>query len=222
MVLRRVFRRFVSHSAYVQGQLIDESVREYFYYLDHQGQLFLDDVKSKNFITCFKDQQFLSFFFRMLKKNKYERYDEHFPFVSLCGKERNFLRCDDVPIVFTHIKCGDTILENLNDLEPSSDFYLIPNNIIKQNLLNVPFNPAGLCMLPNSGRLYHPSSERHGGVGLIKSSLAIELSNRFIYDSSQPEIEVDPGKGPIAFDWFGERIRLNNRILDKIKETDES
>jgi hypothetical protein len=31
------------------------------------------------------------------------RYFPDFPYVSLCGRERNFLRCDDVPIVFTQI-----------------------------------------------------------------------------------------------------------------------
>ncbi|KAK3729917.1 hypothetical protein QZH41_018073, partial [Actinostola sp. cb2023] len=40
--------------SYVQGQSPSPKVREYFYYIDHQGQLFLDDTKVKNFITCFK------------------------------------------------------------------------------------------------------------------------------------------------------------------------
>ncbi|XP_053710165.1 UPF0598 protein C8orf82 homolog isoform X2 [Synchiropus splendidus] len=42
--------------AYVQGQSPEPKVREYFYYVDHQGQLFLDDTKVKNFVTCFKGQ----------------------------------------------------------------------------------------------------------------------------------------------------------------------
>lgn len=28
---------------------------------------------------------------------------EDFPYVSLCGPERNFVKCDDLPIVFTKI-----------------------------------------------------------------------------------------------------------------------
>uniref|UniRef100_A0A8C3VTA7 Chromosome 8 open reading frame 82 n=1 Tax=Catagonus wagneri TaxID=51154 RepID=A0A8C3VTA7_9CETA len=40
--------------AYTQGQSPEPRTREYFYYVDHQGQLFLDDSKMKNFITCFK------------------------------------------------------------------------------------------------------------------------------------------------------------------------
>ncbi|XP_017695554.1 PREDICTED: UPF0598 protein C8orf82 homolog, partial [Lepidothrix coronata] len=64
-------------------------------------QLFLDDTKVKNFITCFKDVSFLSFFFKRLERNRSGRYELEFPFLSRCGRERNFLRCDDRPVVFT-------------------------------------------------------------------------------------------------------------------------
>ncbi|NXK92283.1 CH082 protein, partial [Formicarius rufipectus] len=89
---------------YRQGQRPDARSREYFYYIDHRGQLFLDDAKVKNFITCFKDPTFLSMFFRHLERNRSGRYEREFPFVSRCGRERNFLRCDDVPVVFTHLR----------------------------------------------------------------------------------------------------------------------
>ncbi|XP_077019412.1 UPF0598 protein C8orf82 homolog [Tamandua tetradactyla] len=39
---------------YTQGQSPEPRTREYFYFVDHQGQLFLDDTKVKNFTTCFK------------------------------------------------------------------------------------------------------------------------------------------------------------------------
>lgn len=74
----RLFCRDVS--SYTQGQSPEARIREYFYYIDHQGQvqqredecddidvipiimiyvlsflkLFLDDTKVKNFVTCFK------------------------------------------------------------------------------------------------------------------------------------------------------------------------
>uniref|UniRef100_A0AAA9SL85 Chromosome 14 C8orf82 homolog n=2 Tax=Bos TaxID=9903 RepID=A0AAA9SL85_BOVIN len=40
--------------SYTQGQSPEPRTREYFYYVDHQGQLFLDDSRMKNFTTCFK------------------------------------------------------------------------------------------------------------------------------------------------------------------------
>ncbi|XP_075944626.1 UPF0598 protein C8orf82 homolog isoform X4 [Anarhichas minor] len=43
-----------STATYIQGQSPEPRIREYFYYIDHQGQLFLDDTKVKNFVTCFK------------------------------------------------------------------------------------------------------------------------------------------------------------------------
>ena len=49
------------------------------------------------------DKKFLAFFFKRLKKNDTGRYVGDFPYVSLCGPERNFVRCDDLPIVFTKI-----------------------------------------------------------------------------------------------------------------------
>jgi len=39
---------------YEQGQSPQKGIREYFYFIDHQGQLFLDDAKMKNFTSCFK------------------------------------------------------------------------------------------------------------------------------------------------------------------------
>ena len=54
---------------YIQGQSPEAKIREYFYYIDHQGQLFLDDAKIKNFTSCFKDKQFIKFFINRIKNN---------------------------------------------------------------------------------------------------------------------------------------------------------
>uniref|UniRef100_A0A5S6QVE6 Uncharacterized protein n=1 Tax=Trichuris muris TaxID=70415 RepID=A0A5S6QVE6_TRIMR len=91
--------------SYVQGQLTS-NLREYFYFIDQHGQLFLDDAKMKNFTSCFKDKQFLSFFFKRLKCNHTGAHEEEFPYVSFCGTERNFVRCYDRPIVYNEITGG--------------------------------------------------------------------------------------------------------------------
>lgn len=77
---------------YEQGQYVGKGVREYFYYIDHQGQLFLDDAKIKNFTSCFKEKDFLKFFFKRIKKNQTGKYENQFPFVSPCGREKNYIR----------------------------------------------------------------------------------------------------------------------------------
>lgn len=154
-------KRSYCQALYTQGQRVDKKIREYFYYIDHEGmvnkwlfqnfvqnalnvmvkrvyrakidlsgvrltilctnfifslalffpskfqQLFLDDARIKNFTSCFKDKPFLRFFFKRLRFNATPRYQNEFPYVSLCGTERNYIRCDDLPIVFTDVIAND-------------------------------------------------------------------------------------------------------------------
>ncbi|KAK3506833.1 hypothetical protein QTP70_029091 [Hemibagrus guttatus] len=179
-------------STYTQGQNPEPRIREYFYYLDHQGQLFLDDTKVKNFVTCFKDQQFLVFFFKHLKVNRSGRYQQHFPYISLCGRERNFLRFDDQPVVFTHL------LSETGHLSYCGG----------GTKLTFPFQPHSLFMHPDSGRVYHPAPEHVGGVGLVRSALAIEFSPHFQYSSGQ-----DSSSQPTHFQWDGQWHTLTNELL---------
>ncbi|XP_040288341.1 UPF0598 protein C8orf82 homolog [Bufo bufo] len=180
---------------YVQGQSPEPRIREYFYYIDHQGQLFLDDTKVKNFITCFKDKQFLVFFFKQVRRNESGRYAEDFPYISPCGRERNYIRCDDRPVVFTHLLSDES-------LEAQHLSYCGGGD-----KLTVRFEPEKLLMLPENGRVYHPAPEKAGGVGLVKSSLAFELSPCFEFASG-----ASAGT-PISFHWQGKRYHLSNELL---------
>lgn len=179
-----------SPAVYVQGQSPEPRIREYFYYIDHQGQLFLDDTKVKNFVTCFKDKAFLVFFFSRLRPNQSGRYEEDFPFLSPCGRERNFVRCEDRPVVFTHL-----IEEGLLSYCGGSE------------KLTFPFCPEALYMHPDSGRVYHPCTERAGGVGLVRSALAIELSPNFVYATDEGHLGQ-----PTQFRWGGTQHRLTNEL----------
>ncbi|XP_038147497.1 UPF0598 protein C8orf82 homolog [Cyprinodon tularosa] len=184
-----------STAAYIQGQSPEHRIREYFYYIDHQGQLFLDDTKVKNFVTCFKDKKFLVFFFSRLQMNRSGRYREDFPFLSLCGRERNFLRCDDRPVVFTHL---------LQDAAGDQELLSYCGGAEK---LSVPFQPEALFMHPVSGRVYHPGPERLGRVGLVRSAMAIELSSSFVY----PPESSQSGQ-PTHVLWKGQMHRLTNEL----------
>ena len=93
---------------------------------------------------------------------------QHFPYLSPCGRENNYIRCDDVPIVFTN-------------LLPALDHNNSPMLIYNHSKLAVDFQPQKLFMASN-GRLYHPGPERLHGIGLIKSQMAITLSQYFIFD----------------------------------------
>lgn len=139
-----------------------------------------------------------------MRFNNTGKYEKEFPFYSPCGREKNFVRCDDVPIVFTHI------LESRDDENKFTEYLSFAH---AGDLLKVKFEPEKICMLPTSGRVYHPGPEATGGVGLLKSSLAIQLSQNFIYkDSTNTEEQ------PIFFTWRNKKYRLTNEILEKIKK----
>ncbi|CAJ0575442.1 unnamed protein product, partial [Mesorhabditis spiculigera] len=124
--------------------------------------LFLDDARMKNFTSAYKDVDFLNFFYKHLRENETGRFEEHFPYLSRCGRERNLLRCDDRPIVFTKI---------LDD----GKFWRLGESTIK-----VEIAPSRFFMLPN-GRLYHPAP--FGRYGLVKSAVADLIFPNFEFDS---------------------------------------
>ena len=43
--------------------------REWFYFIDHKGMLFLEETEPKNYTSCLKDINFLDFFISALQKN---------------------------------------------------------------------------------------------------------------------------------------------------------
>ena len=120
----------------------------------------------------------------------------------------NYIRCDDVPIVFSHLT-----KEKLSNRRKKSRRYDAYTNVLAYagSTLFVPFSPKKLCMLPDSGRIYHPAPAAVGHVGLIKSSFAIELSSGFRYDKNS-----DENSPPSVFFYQGIEYDLDNEILNHI------
>lgn len=143
----------------------------------------------------------MEFFFKRLKLNETGRYEE-FPFVSPCGRELNFLQCDDKPIVY------HSIIESTDN--STADMLTI--NGAESNL-TYPFQPQKLCMFPVTGRIYHPADQRYGGIGLIKSSLGIEISQHFEFKDRNHE--TDP---PSHFHWNGTIYELDNSLWSCINQ----
>lgn len=120
---------------------------------------------------CFVlDKKFLKFFFKRLKENKTGCYKEEFPFVSPCGKEINFIRCDDRPVVFTHL------------METDGNYKICYGHL---DDMNVDFQPDHIFMQPTNGRVYHPAPANAGHVGLVSSKLAIQFSHGFEFIAGQ-------------------------------------
>ncbi|XP_076040088.1 UPF0598 protein CG30010 isoform X2 [Oratosquilla oratoria] len=177
-----------NNSHYVQGQY-------------PEPKLFLDDSRMKNFTSCFKEKKFLNFFFKRIRFNETNRYPE-FPYVSLCGRERNFIRCDDLPIVYTHLVEKD----NPKD---TSDIMLAYGNA--GDSMIVPFDASKVCMQPETGRVYYPAQKQIGGVGLIRSQLSIQLSTHFCFDDGDDE-------APTHMIWYDRKVKLTQEALTALQD----
>ena len=101
-------------------------------------------------------------------------------------------------------------LENIIEFDLQTEYFLSYGSY--KGRLRVRFDPSSLCMHPENGRLYHSGPDRIGGVGLLKSSLADELSSFFLYESAS--------KSPTHFkpNSTDELITLTNRILPLISK----
>ncbi|EGD75175.1 hypothetical protein PTSG_12491 [Salpingoeca rosetta] len=204
---------------YTQGQTV-KGRREYFYYIDHNGFLFLDDSMMKNFTSCLKDKPFLDFFFKRVEPNTTGRYEEEFPFLSRCGREFNFLRCDDTPLVYhTLLPPHGSLVSDKDQLDqyiksaeqgdanPGSSETATgtgqasdePWELVYAGNLRRPFEPDKLCMT-ETARLYHPSPDGKE-LYLVASPLAIKLSRRMVF-----------GSDATLFSWQGNTYNIDIRI----------
>lgn len=64
-------------------------------------------------------------------------------------------------------------------------------------------------MSPGTGRVYHPVDDKYGGIALIRSKLAIELSKGFEFASG----DYHP---PTHFLWKGNIIELKQDWLSSV------
>lgn len=163
------------------------SLRRYFYECDLYGRLYLEGVKRKNIATCLKDDKFINFFYKQLKPTSFLRthpkwvnlttdfvtveLEEQYPYVSICGKELNFLKPEDVPIVYT--KLLPTTATTTSTKENNSQKPLF--QLSYGASLKVPFDPSALHLCTKKGYLYHPvpSVKQCGTLGLISSPLVL-------------------------------------------------
>ena len=162
-------------------------------------------------LLFFIDKKFLDFFFKRLRVNDTGSYHDDFPYVSPCGREMNYIRCDDLPVVFNQLLKPDR--QVIEDIQGHSQLTTPIDELLSYggvSTLTVPFQPEKLVMFPESGRVYHPGPV--GGVGLIKSSLALEISPLFVYREGSSETDQ-----PDSFAWKGQTHVLDNTIMKYIK-----
>ncbi|OAF69226.1 hypothetical protein A3Q56_03002 [Intoshia linei] len=188
---------------YSQGQLINNRIREYFYFINNRGELFLQDSKYKTIATRYNDEKFLYNFFQNLRLNTSNRYKE-FKHVYLCEGERNYLICQDTPIVYTDLidvrkdDCDKDNVSNqyLNQLyQTSSDnLALIYNNCLR---LTTNFDPSKINV-KTEGKIYYRNKYKSNSI--VKSALADILAQRFVFDCND--------KLPTHIEWNNYKYSL--------------
>ena len=152
--------------------------KKYFYHIDLQGRIFLEETQPKSIATSLKSPAFLDFFISNIKESTAQDLEllpecvrVDYPYVSRCGVELNFVRPADSPIVF-HSMDGDT--------PDALQLYFAAS-------LRQRFDPRCLAISPRTGHLYHQLlghgtslHRKTGCYGLIKSSVAVALSEQII------------------------------------------
>jgi len=200
--------------------------RCYFYNIDLQGRLFLEEHMPKNIATSIKDTRFLDFFYKRLQRvdDKMRIWMEandvvpvtDYPFVSPCGRELNFVRPAATPVVF-HSLMSSTAVQS-DDANDHQQQLVFGGNMLE------PFDEQkGIAISRVNGRLYHrltthsldrrnkkatstaDGSQDEGGLpaaatpqhqyGLIRSSVAVTLSERIVPLDEQHEGRTHSGMG---------------------------
>ena len=156
------------------------------------------------------DVEFLNFFYKRLERNDTENYNEEFPFLSRCGRELNFIRCDDTPVVYTKLfptnSTPDTTQISLEQLFSTS---AEPFELHFGGNLTVDFEPE-LLEMTGSGRLYYPTPPLYSQLQdempltLVASPLALALGQRLRF-----------GDDVTILDWQGDEVEVKIRLDDE-------
>lgn len=172
--------------------------RRYYYFVDLQGRLFLEDTLPKNIATSLKSERMLDLFFAQIRpiQLSHERLAgvahvaAEYPWMSPCGKELNLVKAADTAVVFVDLQQGDG--GGAWELHYGGS-------------LRVPFRPQDLRMSA-SGRLYHLFDHRKMGnasVGLLRSSVAGVVAQGVDLNGSNDGIVAG------TIEWDGETMPLH-------------
>lgn len=182
-------------------------LRCYFYNVDLQGRLFLEETLPKNIATSIKDTRFLDFFFtrlrailprdaELLTARELEIPLQDYPFVSPCRSELNFLRPAATPVVFHSLHAD----------------YQGKMELVCAGTISQTFMADQIAVCQETGRLYHKlsalslnSRQRDGSeaqgfklplqehYGLIRSSVAVALAEQIVVDEKISNTQRNSG-----------------------------
>ncbi|KAL4508144.1 hypothetical protein ABPG72_021517 [Tetrahymena utriculariae] len=146
----------------------DGTLREYFFFIDHKGLLYLDDQDSYNFTNCLKDKRFMKNFYKNLVQNKTGR-NPNYSHVSECWGEYNYVRSSVKPIVFSH-------LDEENDQLHYSLY------------LTEAFDPSEVKK-DEQGLLYHKVDLNDIGYGIFSTDASMMISKYIKIDGNSMQLD---------------------------------
>ena len=168
----------------------------------------MHDTKIKNFTSCYKEPKFLEFFFRNLRESNKSvvdnPYSSAFPFVSHCGREVNYVACDDLPFVVTKLNTHSDTLE-LNNITASAHWLY-------------QFDPTHLFENRASGRLYYlqegkqPAESKQTFYKRLPAQLALVRSDLAIFLMEKSSTLLDDGQ--LTFEYKSRTYTLNNPSIE--------
>lgn len=168
--------------------------RNYYYVMDLRGQLFVENVV-RNIATSMKDAKFLDFMFKNLQQNT-TGINPEIPFVTYCGKEKNFVSPIDSNSAFVF---KDIIAPKVSG---------IPYQLQYGGTLSQNFDPSLLAFSPETGRMYHQIKEhRHLSstsecmvYGLLNVNITTQyFSDNFIFDTAEASDKDEGGENEKMF-----------------------
>lgn len=115
--------------------------RNYYYVMDLRGQLFVENIV-RNIATSMKDVKFLDFMFKNLQMNN-SGFNSNIPFVTYCGKEKNFVTPIDCNSAFVF---KDIVAPKMPGL---------PYQLLYGGTLTEEFDPSRIAFSRETGRMYH-------------------------------------------------------------------
>jgi len=163
----------------------------YFYFVDLQGRLFLEDTVPKTMATALKAPKAIDFFFNMLQRNTTGLHEEY-PFVSPCGDwETNFIKAAATPAVFVSLR------------QPETCETAVADELVYGTSLTVPFDPEMLRLCTDRGMLFHRlGTKRVDTMALLRSQLTVHLSTHFqLFDAPKADVVGE-------FEWRGSLFPL--------------
>lgn len=166
--------------------------RTYFYIIDCRGRLFLDGTKNQNYATSLRNKIFLNFFYKQLRADNNHIHPE-FPYVSPCGKELNFVRCEDITAA--------TAFSELVKGSGENSFNSFSLRIGASDLMQT-FDPNKLRISRENGHLYHLLSDhRHLRKSNSKGVLHPEITQQLSH-------QLRPTDQGFLLSWFGAEYHI--------------